>query len=149
MISVDDFLAISRLDNRYWASADMRSDEPAESLFTPTGVLKLASLELEGKEAIGRFFVLRQEQQVSTSRHTRHLGSGMTINPLSRERVTARSVVVVFAGCGALPLQSDVPSTLADVEDIYMRCSDGEWRFEKREISPIFVGPAAASFARK
>jgi hypothetical protein len=73
----------------------------------------------------------------------------MTINLLSRERVEARSVVVVFAGCGSLPLPSDVPSTLADVEDIYTRCSDGEWRFQKRAISPVFIGPAAASFARK
>jgi hypothetical protein len=68
--------------------------------------------------------------------------------PLSSDRVRVRSTVIVFAGSGELPIAVSLPSGVADFEDVCVRSSAGSWLYQSRIARTIFIGPAAASFAR-
>lgn len=148
MISFEDFHSLMRLDAAYWARADKRIDVPPESLFAETGSLTLGSLELQGRQAIAKFFDARDRQNADSQRITRHVASGLTIESSRPDSVILRSVVLVFAGLGDLPLEAGVPSTIADVSDVCAKGSDGAWLFERRIVKPVFVGAGAAKFAR-
>ncbi|MFT4191359.1 MAG: nuclear transport factor 2 family protein [Comamonas sp.] len=148
MISFDDFLAVSRLDARYWAIADLRSSDAAELLFVPTGKLQIGSLVLDGRDAIRQFLSEREKKHVETNRLTRHFASGFLLGEKAPGCLQASSVLAVFAGAGSIPLASGVPSTIADVEDVFVRDDSGQWLFASRIMRPVFVGAAAASFVR-
>ncbi len=79
---------------------------------------------------------------------TRHVHSNLDLVSEIDGRVISRSLIVVFAGAGSLPLASAAPSTIADVEDVCVRDASGALRFERRVLKPIFVGEGAAAFAR-
>ncbi|MFP3556750.1 nuclear transport factor 2 family protein [Paraburkholderia sp. SIMBA_049] len=148
MASPSDTLSLMSLDATYWACADCRNAIDAETLFIEDGILQLGSMALKGRQAIRDFFAARNEENVRSKRHTRHVVSGLDVSVHDAEHATLDSVVAVFAGHGELPIASDVPSTIADVNDVCVRGPEGEWLFERRIIRPVFVGPAAAKFAR-
>jgi hypothetical protein len=147
-LPVADELALQRLASRYWALADGTEEFAIPELFTADGVLELGSLRLEGAEAINRFFAEREKANKAAGRVTRHLASGFLIVPLSSERVRVRSTVTVHAGNGELPIEVSLPSGIADFEDICVRSDNGDWLYQSRVARTVFVGPAAASFAR-
>lgn len=149
MISPEMHLSPLHLNQTYWACADGSADKAVQLLFTPNGTLQLGALELVGRDQIEKFFTERTRQSQTSGRITRHFSSGFAPEVTSSERVLVRSVVMVFAGSGSLPLPSDTPSTIADVEDVLVLSATGEWLFESRLIKPIFVGASAAKFAQR
>ncbi|TWC27953.1 hypothetical protein FBY03_14214 [Pseudomonas sp. SJZ079] len=148
MVSFEDFLSLSLLNSAYWAIADGCSEQPVETLFARAAHLKLGSVDLRGGEAIHLFFSQRALKNEQSARVTRHISSAFVPAEYAGDVVSVRSTVAVFAGNGELPIPSDVPSTIADVEDVFVRSDDGKWLFQSRFISPIFVGASAAAFAR-
>lgn len=149
MISSEIHLSSLHLNQTYWACADGRADKAVQLLFTPTGRLQLGALDLVGRDQIEKFFTERTRKNQSSGRITRHFSSGFAPEVVSSERMLVRSVVMVFAGSGSLPLPSDTPSTIADVDDVLVLSATGEWLFESRLIRPIFVGASAAKFAQR
>ncbi|NQD92831.1 hypothetical protein HP532_09240 [Pseudomonas sp. CrR25] len=148
MVSLEDFLHLSWLNNTYWAIADQCSSVPVSYLFSDSARLQLGSLDLQGPDAIHHFFIQRQLQNKQVERVTRHVSSGFLPAYQDQKCVVARSVVVVFAGSGSRPIPSDSPSTIADVEDVFVRDDGGQWLFQRRVVKPVFVGASAANFAR-
>jgi hypothetical protein len=148
MVSLEDFLSLSWLNNTYWAVADQCSNVPVEYLFSDSSRLQLGSLDLQGPEAIRQFFIQRERQNEQAERVTRHVSSGFLPAYQDPNSVVAKSLVVVFAGSGQRPIPSGSPSTIADVEDFFVRDDGGQWLFQSRVVTPIFVGASAASFAR-
>lgn len=149
MISHEIYLFSLQLNQAYWACADGTADKTAHQLFVPNGRLQLGSLELAGRDQIERFFIERSLANHDSGRVTRHFSSGFIPVAESSERLRVNSLAMVFAGTGALPLSSDLPSTIADVEDVLVLASTGDWLFESRVIKPVFVGAAAAKFAQR
>ena len=149
MISHEIYLLSLQLNQAYWACADGTADKTAHQLFVPNGRLQLGSLELAGRDQIERFFIERSLANHDSGRVTRHFSSGFIPVAESSERLRVKSLAMVFAGTGALPLSSDLPSTIADVEDVLVLASTGDWLFESRVIKPVFVGAAAAKFAQR
>jgi hypothetical protein len=147
-LPVADQLALQRLASRYWALADGTEEFAIAELFTADGVLELGSLRLEGVEAIQGFFVERETANKAAGRVTRHLASGFLIMPLSSDSVRVRSTVIVHTGNGAVPIEVSLPSGIADFEDVCVRSETGGWLYQSRVASTVFIGPAAASFAR-
>lgn len=145
---------IAALNAEYWARVDQRSEEPVAELYTEDGIFTAGSLMLTGRPAIAKFFAERNAAQLEVGRRTRHLQSNVELGTpetdptTGAERIRSRSTVLVFAGVGELPLETTGPSTLADAEDTFVRPSGGQWRLDSRRLTPIFVGPHAAAFAK-
>lgn len=143
------YSALLSLNADYWARVDFTVTDPIDGLFTEDGRMAIGSgLDLTGRAAIRAFFDKRNADQAAAGRRTRHIHTNLQIEPLSADRVKARSMIVVFAGIGALPLPASTPTTIADVEDICVKGADGTWRFESRVLQPIFIGAGAAGFVK-
>ena len=147
-INAEDLAQLQQLANRYWAHADMT--EPAElaDLFLPDAVFQLGTMRLEGLPAIEAFFAKRAETMAESGRTTRHMATNFLAVPETPDRVRVRASVTVFAADGDHPLPANLPSGIADFEDICERTPDGSWLYRSRSASTVFVGPSAASFAR-
>lgn len=147
-MSVALLAELAALNADYWNRVDQRRDDPVDALYTEDGTLAAGSMTLTGRDAIRAFFKKRNAEQQQSGRVTRHAHSNLDLVSEIEGRVISRSLIVVFAGAGSLPLASAVPSTIADVEDVCVRDTHGALRFERRVLKPIFVGAGAAAFAR-
>ena len=147
-LTVADDLALRQLASRYWALADGTEPVSVRELFTADGVLELGSLRLEGADAIAGFFAERERANNDSGRITRHFASGFLAVPISADEVRVRSTVAVFAGNGEMPIELTLPSGVADFEDLCIRTASGAWLYRSRVARTVFIGPAAASFAR-
>lgn len=141
-------LALQQLGARYWARADGDASQSLAELFTPDGALLLGSLTLNGLDSIERFFRERDATQLASERTTRHIACNHLATWLADDRVQVRSTVLVYAGTGALPLESSAPSAIADFHDVCVCSPTGDWQFQRREARTVFIGPNAAKFAR-
>jgi len=145
----DLYSELLALNADYWARVDVTVDDPIDMLFTEDGRMAIGTgLDLRGREAIRSFFDKRNAEQAAAGRRTRHVHTNLYVEPLGADRAKARSMIVVFAGVGALPLPASAPTAIADVEDICVRGPDGRWRFETRMLQPIFIGAGAAGFVK-
>lgn len=93
--------------------------------------------ETRGKAALERVFRSRSAERPRTSRH---LYSGLKLHIESTERARGTSVCMTFGEYGLPPLSPAIPILVADFNDVYVRCADGEWRFQERHIVRIFEG---------
>lgn len=147
-ISFEDYSQINRLDSAYWECADLITDQDIASLFLDDALLQLGSLKLTSNLEIKHFFKDRAQKNLGDLRITRHIASGFTLQVINSNEIRAFSKVVVFSGNGEiLPLNMDLPSTIADVEDLFIKNAQGIWHIAKRVISPIFLGSGAPNFA--
>ena len=147
-ITFVDYQALINLDSAYWAIADAEHQAGAEKLFIPEGVLTLGKLELQGRDAIAKFFTEREAQNKQSGRVTRHVAGSRSVELTGADSAVLRSVVLVFAGSGELPVEAGAPSTIADVTDHCVRHHNNFWLFQSRVVKPVFVGAGAAKFAR-
>jgi hypothetical protein len=144
-----DLLAVQELCARYWARADGDLSCALSDLFTFDGELVLGSLSLAGLVKIERFFVERDATQAASQRTTRHFASNYVTTPAGQNRLRVRSLVQVYVGIGDWPMESAVPSGIADFDDLCVfDPGQGRWQFARREGRSVFVGPGAARFAR-
>lgn len=147
-LSAQDLADLQQLASRYWALADLTEDIALADLFLPDAVFDLGKLRLEGLPAIEEFFAKRAEGMREASRTTRHLATNFLAVQEAPHRVRVRSTVAVYAANGEWPLTADLPSGIADFEDVCVRSDTGRWLYQRRSAQTVFVGPNAASFAR-
>lgn len=147
-LSAQDLADLQQLAARYWALADLLEDVPLAELFETDATFDLGTLKLEGLAAIEAFFADRAMGMRESERTTRHVATNFLALPDGPDRVRVRSIGLVYAANGALPLEAGAPSGIADFEDICRRQPDGSWRYHYRSGRTVFVGPNAASFAR-
>ena len=140
--------ALQYLAARYWAQADGIEPLAIAELFTQDSVLELGQLKLEGCAAIAEFFARREADRRAEQRNTRHLASNFLAVSITPDLVRIKSTVAVFVGSGTLPLPIELPSGIADFEDVCIRTPDGRWLFHSRCGRTVFFGPSAAAFAR-
>lgn len=145
---MNSYQEIAALNADYWARVDQRVEAPVAELYVVDGQFIAGSLELTGQPAIAQFFAERNRAQLESGRMTRHLHVNLHVDADGAAPASCRSTVVVFAGVGQVPLPMEGPSTIADVEDVLVRDTDGQWRFVSRRLTPVFVGPNAAAFVR-
>lgn len=141
--------ALLLLNVDYWECADGKSAEPVEQLFIASGELVVGAATLSGQDKIRTFFLNRAAHHAQVQRHTRHFSTNLRIQLIDAQNAQMHSLVAVFAGLGAVPLESALPATIADVVDICVRDKSGAWKFARRTITPVFVGAGAASFVRQ
>lgn len=145
-----DLYEIERLDTAYWNCADCISDQNIDELFHSEGILLLGTLKLVGKKEIKEFFDKRASHNLKEGRFTRHIVSNISHEYVVENQVKSYSKVMVFSGYGEdLPIQVSLPSTIADVEDTYVKDSSDKWKFAMRRICPVFIGDGAPKFAQK
>lgn len=147
-LSAQDLADLQQLAARYWALADLLEDVPLADLFEAGATFDLGTLKFEGLAAIEAFFADRAKGMRESERTTRHVATNFLALPDAPDRVRVRSIALVYAANGALPLEAGAPSGIADFEDICRRQPDGQWRYHYRNGRTVFVGPNAASFAR-
>ncbi len=141
-------LALHALVAEYFHRVDRPEAGDVTDLFTDDATLMLGSAHLTGRAEIAAFFEARAATHKETQRLTRHLSGPLSIafDEMGQARVC--STVVVYAGTGALPLPAAVPTTICDFEDVCTVNLHGQWRFQSRRATLIFVGAGAAPFAK-
>jgi hypothetical protein len=147
-LPAQDLADLQQLAARYWALADLLEEVPLAELFETDATFDLGTLKLEGLPAIEAFFADRAKGMRERERTTRHVATNFLALPDRPDRVRVRSIALVYAASGALPLEAGAPSGIADFEDVCRRQPDGSWRYHHRNGRTVFVGSNAASFAR-
>lgn len=141
---------LSRLNAQYWNCADSNNSISVSSLFISDGCLELGNLKLEGKKNIQDFFDKRVLLNTQSGRLTRHISSDYLYERISEDKIKSSCKVIVYSNFGpSIPLRVLNPSTIADVEDLFVIDSEKKWKFASRIIKPIFIGDGAPSFATK
>jgi hypothetical protein len=133
----------------FWRLVDQPTHENGADYFCDNGILALGPLRLEGRAAINEFLVARTAGKHEKREFTRHVTSNYQLVELLPKRAVVRSILAVYSGAGDVPAASAAPSSMGDVEDVLVREGDGQWRFEERTGTPLFVGYAAAPFLKR
>ena len=95
--------------------------------------------ESRSKADLERVF---RSRSATAPRTSRHVYSGLKLHIESATRARGTSVCMTFGKYGLPPLEPAIPTLVADFNDVYVRCDDGQWRFQERHIHRIFVDPA-------
>ena len=146
------FLTLQSRVAEYWARVDRvegATEEPCQSFFSEDAVMVLGALRVEGKPALSEFFDNRERQEIARERTTRHVVSNFRLKIDGPKRAILRATVIVYAGIGAWPLQSEPPSGLGDFSFTFVKDTDGEWRFSAINANSLFTGAGAPAFAKK
>lgn len=148
MIPCETYAAVHALTAEYWRRVDRSSGAPVDELYTEDALMHIGSLRKEGRAEIRQFFIERTELETRVQRTTRHLVSGLLIEPMGERQVRVLSTVQVMAGTGDWPMASGPAATVGDFEDVLVEVSPGCWRFQSRRARIVFSGAGASSFAR-
>jgi ketosteroid isomerase-like protein len=137
-------LALEDLNTAFTHNLDHGKLDDLVDLFTEDALYTHAKRRSEGKEEIRKLFLARAAAEVRT---VRHLASGLRLEIESPTAARGTSVCLTFAHDGEPPAPHATPHLVADFEDEYRLCEDGQWRFAVRHIRRIFVaadntGPA-------
>lgn len=135
-----DLVAIERLNQAFCLALDRGTPEAFACLFTEDAIYTNGDRRSNGRSAILDF---AQQRIAAAPRTARHLQWGLQISLLGEDEASGLSCCMAFSGVGAPPIDSTVPTLVADFHDLYRR-EDGQWRFRERQIVPIFT-PAARS----
>lgn len=84
--------------------------------------------------------VFRRRGAAAEPRTSRHLYSGLKLEIEDADHARGTCVCLTFGEYGLPPIESALPTLVADFDDVYVRCDDGKWRFKERHIQRIFVG---------
>lgn len=149
-ISEADYLIkcrkIERLVLDIYASIDGRSDDLPEQFFCNDAILKFDDVSIEGKDNISSFFSEYFATNDRNVRARRHIILNSRVDFQSGTECTIRSMVIIFAGEGRVPLKT---TTVSGVGDLLDQCveQDGRWLISKREATSIFVHESMFSVA--
>jgi hypothetical protein len=143
-----DVEALRVLANRYWWMTDGGLELAVEQLFMNDATLELGDLRLSGISAIAEFFRHRAEDYAAQARTTRHFATNFLVSPLGGDRAQVRSLVVLYAGNGAIPLRPGPPSAIADFLDVCVRDDERGWLYQSRRAETIFAGEGMPSFVQ-
>jgi ketosteroid isomerase-like protein len=142
MIPMDDLthirirFALQDLNNLFCYTLDHDRVEELADLFTEDAVYTHGERRSDGRAAIRTLFEARRAAGVRTARH---LSTGLMLQIDSATAARGRSVCLTFAHDGPPPVTPATPYLVADFEDEYRACADGQWRISRRDIRRIFM----------
>jgi len=134
---IADQLAIERLNAEFRRCLDTGDAAGFSALFTEDALYANGPREARGQAEIAAFVSSRTAAGPRTSRH---VYSGLMVDFEGADRARATSVWMSFAWNGAPPIPMATPFLVADMDDVYVRTTDG-WRFAERRITPVFRNP--------
>ncbi len=88
-----------------------------------------------GREEISATYAARQAHGARTARH---LFTNLRLTHEGPDRASGTTIMTLFAQDGSPPLPAEVLA-VSDFEDVYVRCDDGEWRYQSRTIHTLFT----------
>ena len=129
--------AIERLLNDFSRYADAKDAESLADLFLPNGMLQMANVDVEGREALIAF---SRERMGSNDSITRHTWSNLTIVSAQPDKISLTTSLATYEHCntgGATQVR------VSDVFDRFQRDESGRWRIAQRNIKKImsFTSP--------
>lgn len=135
-----DRAEIARLNDDFCHELDRGGVDAFVALFAIDALYTHGARISRGHAQIREFYLNRARNGPRTSRH---VTSGLRIRFESETRASGLSVCTTFSAPGTPPIESTIPAIVADFEDIYVLI-DGQWRFQQRNIIPLFRSPAPA-----
>lgn len=134
--------ALERLNADFCFHLDHGRIDELIDLFAPDAVYTHGTRKSLGRAEIRDVFTKRAAS--ASPRVSRHVQSGLRLEPSPEGRARGYSVCVTFAGNGTVPLYPAVPILVADFHDEYQLGADGRWRFARRDIVRIFADSPAS-----
>jgi len=140
-LTVDDYLAIQQLVNRYPYALDVDPDEGASyaNLFTPDAVFRQP--RTEGREALARLAASAPHGP----KFVRHFLANQLIEPTPEGATGKQYLVVIDIG------ENGMPSSIflgGHYEDVYAKTAEG-WRFKTRTFISSATGNPPEQPARR
>lgn len=120
-----------------WMLDQLQSDGLGE-LYTENGQLTGIGPDRIGREAIAAY---GRERAKMTKRRARHLNTNIRLIHDGQKRICSFCTIALFRHDGD-DMGSADPIALADAEDIFVLCNDGQWRFESRHLVLTFESAA-------
>jgi SnoaL-like domain len=129
-------LAIEELNIEFAYRVDHDLTHTVADLFTLDGSYGRADggARSSGQEAIRKAYALRHELGPRTARH---IFTNLRLEYDSVDRVRGTTIMLLFAENGLPPLPAE-PLAVSDFEDVYVRGTDAQWRYESRTIRSLF-----------
>jgi hypothetical protein len=115
---------------------DHRDGEGVAGLFAASGVYDMSNRLYRGRDEINGFYGARKARG---KRAARHVFTNLRLQPESRDRATGTVILTLYAYDGEPPYPT-AAILIADYNDIYVRDTDGQWRYDYRTIVPVFGG---------
>jgi len=131
-------LALEDLNADFVNFLDFGNVDALIDLFCEDAIYTHGERRSEGRAQIAELF---RRRAATGTRTSRHIYSGLRLTIEDERNAHGSSVCLTFAGDGLPPLPAR-PLLVADFIDVYRRCEDGRWRFQRRDIKRIFVDPA-------
>lgn len=135
-ITFEDRVSICDILHRYFWLVDHGHADQVSRLFVKTGRLTFGATApkpgtLEGAEIASAMFARSRQTEVTT----RHVLSNITLTATADATVEAYSLLTLFRSGDTT--RDTYPTSVADIEDIFVRTDEG-WRILERRILPVF-----------
>ena len=124
--------ACRRLSIAFAVHVDRGRADDVVALFTPDGVFERAGLRLNGAAEIAAFLAKRPATRI-----TRHVCSNILIEPVDSTHARGIAYFTLFEGEGETPATMQLPLTVGEYRDDYVRTTNG-WRIRHRRSVGIF-----------
>ena len=146
-MTADDYFAIQRLINIYFAHVDGADFEAAGALFSRAEMIYPTSnrrIEYDGKavaELMRSFVRLHGEGDRTLTRH--HSGN-IIIEPDGENQAKTSCSAIIFQATSNFPLQAIAEASYTD----RFACEGGEWHFTRREMQMTLTGDLSQHLKR-
>jgi hypothetical protein len=128
--------SIEALNAEFAWLIDHRDGVGVADLFADDGIYDMSNRLYRGRTEIDGFYGARKSRG---RRAARHVFTNLRLVPESATRATGTVILTLYAYDGEPPYPT-AAILIADYDDIYVRGSDGAWRYEYRTIVPVFGG---------
>ena len=128
---------IEALTIEFWHLVDHEDGVGVAELFTEDGVYSVANGQNAGRAAIAESYRLRSARGPRLSRHVQ---TNLRVTFASATEARGLSILTLWADDGEAPLHLQMPISVTDVEDEYVKESDGAWRIRHRHLRQVFLG---------
>lgn len=128
---------LTALVTALWYDIDHNRGRSASTFFTADADLMFSARSFRGTAEIDEVYAGRAARGARVSRH---VVTNLHVVAADAERVTAVSVLVLFAEDGEAPRPTTAPALVADVTDEFVRV-DGRLRIASRRIDHAFIAP--------
>jgi uncharacterized protein (TIGR02246 family) len=132
--------AISAVMAEFAYRLDRSDGARMHELFTPDGRYTIDGATLRGRDAIRRGFRARSARGPRTARH---VSTNVRVVDVQPGRITADSVMLLWAADGVPPIDGTTPLSVADVLDVFEQLDD-RWLFAERTLTTVFRGAGTA-----
>lgn len=146
-MTADDYFAIQRLINIYFAHVDRADFDAAGALFDRAEMIYTATdrrINCDGKavaDLMRSFVKLHGEDQQTLTRH--HSGN-IIIEPDGADKAIASCSAIIFQATAKFPLQPIAEASYCD----QIVCDNGSWYFTKREMQMTMTGDMSEHLQR-